>query len=260
MAKPKRNQLNQKQHISPRVNGYIRRKWNERKARVLAETPADKAVRYTANATVWMAIFTAVLVATSIFTVLILKNQLLEMHSGGVDTHNLADAASQSLSLSERNFVVEQRPYMFIDAYLSEKPAKPSFVRGKKVSWHVQYLNYGRTPAIGFVDYADVYFGRAALSKAYSFMRHTPTTGIPFVTGTVVPPTTKEAVGYTTVSSDGIPSDDDLAVMTSQDASVVLIGRMYYSDVHGNPYYTDFCKTDYQTGAIFDCPEYNEIH
>jgi hypothetical protein len=66
---------------------------DERAATNKNETPADKAVRRTAVATIWMAIFTCVLAVTSGLTIWILKNQLKEMHEGGTDTHTLAQAA-----------------------------------------------------------------------------------------------------------------------------------------------------------------------
>jgi hypothetical protein len=50
------------------------------------ESAADKAARKTANATVWLAIFTVVLAVVSSWT-------LFEIHAGGTDTHNLAVAA-----------------------------------------------------------------------------------------------------------------------------------------------------------------------
>jgi hypothetical protein len=59
------------------------------------ETPADPAARLTAQATVWLAAFTICLVLTSIGTLVILRNQLREMHEGGIDTHNLATAAGE---------------------------------------------------------------------------------------------------------------------------------------------------------------------
>jgi hypothetical protein len=75
-----------------RLVSYIKSKTQERKAKKQNETSADRAARRTAVATIWMAIFTLVLAATSGFTIWILKNQLREMHEGGIDTHALAEA------------------------------------------------------------------------------------------------------------------------------------------------------------------------
>src|SRR5260370_622371 len=68
---------------------------DERAPKKQKEPPMDRAARITAKATVWIAFFTFVSVAVSVFTFLILKSQLREMHDGGIDTHNLAVAAGK---------------------------------------------------------------------------------------------------------------------------------------------------------------------
>jgi hypothetical protein len=67
------------------------------------ETPTDRAARITASATKWMAVFTLFLVIFSGLTLIILRNQLKEMHEGGIDTHNLADAAIKTEKSAERS-------------------------------------------------------------------------------------------------------------------------------------------------------------
>jgi hypothetical protein len=59
------------------------------------ETSADKAARRTATATIWMAVFTCLLLVVTGGTLLILRSQLNEMHAGGIDTHDLAVAAGR---------------------------------------------------------------------------------------------------------------------------------------------------------------------
>jgi hypothetical protein len=54
----------------------------ERAAKKKQETATDKAARITATATKWMAVFTFVLAFVGVGTLLVLKNQLKEMHSG----------------------------------------------------------------------------------------------------------------------------------------------------------------------------------
>jgi hypothetical protein len=76
-----------------RFIAYGKGKFHQHRANKQNESPDDRAGRRTANATVWMAIFTVVLAAVSTLTLLVLKRQLKEMHDGGVDTHNLAVAA-----------------------------------------------------------------------------------------------------------------------------------------------------------------------
>ena len=76
-----------------RFVGYVKRKRHERATKKKNETPTD--ARRTAVATIWMAIFTFVLAATSGLTIWVLKNQLREMHEGRIDTHALAVAAGK---------------------------------------------------------------------------------------------------------------------------------------------------------------------
>ena len=230
------------------------------------EQPVDRAARLTANATVWMAIFTLFLALTSVGTLFILWNQLGEMHSGGGDTHTLAEATHDMALQGKQNFIDEQRPYMFIDPYLTDKAGKailkgrPVFYVGQKVHWKVGYLNYGKTPAIGFLNYGEVDFGPNAMGKALSFMAHTRLPPAkPDQPGTITPPTTTPA-GFTDMYSDDEVTDADLAFMNTHDQVTVVIGRLYYNDVHGNPFYTNYCKTTFLSGAIADCPEFNSIH
>src|SRR6266849_1157460 len=72
---------------------YAKSKMDERAAKKQKEPPTDRAARVAARATVWIAIFTLVSVAVSVFTFVILRRQLKEMHDGGVDTHTLAQQA-----------------------------------------------------------------------------------------------------------------------------------------------------------------------
>jgi len=86
--------------------GAVRRKFQERREKIKHESDAVRAARRATNATIWMAIFTVVLAVVSFSTLLVLKKQLGEMQSGGVDTKKLATAAdnqanwTQSLAIS----------------------------------------------------------------------------------------------------------------------------------------------------------------
>jgi hypothetical protein len=85
-----------------RLIGYVKRKYHQRRAKKKHESPADRAARRTASATIWMAVFTVVLATVSGLTLLILKRQLQEMHDGGVDTHKLASSASDQATWTQR--------------------------------------------------------------------------------------------------------------------------------------------------------------
>ena len=92
-----------------RLTRYAKHKMDERAAKKQKETPADRAARVTANATLWMAIFTFVSIAVSFGTFWILKSQLREMHDGGVDTHTLAETSK--LTIRPRIDIVSVGPY-----------------------------------------------------------------------------------------------------------------------------------------------------
>jgi hypothetical protein len=112
-----------------RLVGKIEGKLQQRKTKKAAETPVDRAVRVTATATVWMAAFTAVLVAVGILTLCVLRNQLKEMHEGGADTHDLAVAAKNQANLQHEQL----EGTMGAIVTLEEPRLTPDPVTGKEV-------------------------------------------------------------------------------------------------------------------------------
>jgi hypothetical protein len=91
-----------------RFIGYTKRRIDERAAKKQKETPMDRAAKITATATRWIAFFTFVSVAVSFGTFWILKSQLKEMHDGGTDTRNLAEASVQQVKLMRQQLVGTQ--------------------------------------------------------------------------------------------------------------------------------------------------------
>jgi hypothetical protein len=73
--------------------GYIKRKLQERRAKYETQTPEEKAAWRTANATVWIAIFTVALTIVGAIT-------LYEVVTGSSDTHDLAEAAKKQAGAS----------------------------------------------------------------------------------------------------------------------------------------------------------------
>lgn len=67
---------------------HLKRKFHERRAKYEDQTPEEKAAWRTANATVWIAVFTIVLAFVGGFT-------LYEVIAGGNDTKTLAEAAKK---------------------------------------------------------------------------------------------------------------------------------------------------------------------
>jgi hypothetical protein len=84
-----------RRHWGREILGYVNRKRYERAAKRENETPADKAARTTATATVWMALFTCLLF-------LVTAGTYIEIKNGGADTHDLAVAAGKQADLRKR--------------------------------------------------------------------------------------------------------------------------------------------------------------
>jgi hypothetical protein len=103
------------------VINYVKSKMSEYRTKHEKEAPQDRAARLTAAATVSMAIFTLVLTAVSVGTWLILKNQLDEMHSGGL---------------------LDQRAWLAVESISGEEKVGTFFVA------IVRNKNTGKTPAI----------------------------------------------------------------------------------------------------------------
>jgi hypothetical protein len=85
------------------LRDYLAGRAAAREAKRKGESPTDRAARISAKATAWMAVFTLFLALTSGGTIWILINQLREMHTGGVDTHSLANAATKTEAAAEKS-------------------------------------------------------------------------------------------------------------------------------------------------------------
>ena len=73
---------------------HMKRKMHKHTAKYKNENATEKAARVTASATKWMAFFTFLLFLVTGGTVIILKNQLHEMHEGGTQTDKIIAAAN----------------------------------------------------------------------------------------------------------------------------------------------------------------------
>jgi len=103
--------------------GYVKRKIHEHKVKYKDETPADRSARRTATATVWIAIFTLILVLVTVRTLL------------------------DSMS----SFDAQQRPYLVAAIGFQGPQYFPS--RNGKVRINVQFTNIGKTPATEVRNY-----------------------------------------------------------------------------------------------------------
>lgn len=86
--------------------GQINRAIEDFESNEKQKKPSKSPEEVTADATKWMTRFTFVLAAVGILTLIVLRNQLREMHEGGIDTHNLASAASDQAESDRMLFMV----------------------------------------------------------------------------------------------------------------------------------------------------------
>jgi hypothetical protein len=117
------------------------------------ETPQDRAARRTANATVWIAFFTAAVIVVGACQYYAIKGQLDEMRSGSVDTQNLVKATSD-LAAAAKNQVAamhgqldvmkfNQRPWVGVDVIQNDALVEG----GKPFRIVVAVKNFGHSPA-----------------------------------------------------------------------------------------------------------------
>src|SRR5579864_5363634 len=84
-----------------------------------------------------------------------MSSQLSEIHQSGVDTHNLAVAATtqaetakSALENAQQSFEIDERPYLVFAANEHPVFALHGLVANEKLSINENFRNIGRTPAI----------------------------------------------------------------------------------------------------------------
>lgn len=148
-----------------RFLGYLRRLFERlqrraqaRRARLLAESHADKAARLTARATVWLAIGTLLLALASIGTLLVMEKQLGEMRGTGRQTDQMiclygkqvAELQQQASDTREFAIASTDQAIAVTESQRAELELKawPATVASEKII-SVPFLvtNIGKTPA-----------------------------------------------------------------------------------------------------------------
>lgn len=268
--------------------GYVKRKFQERKAKYEQESTADRAARRTAAATWWIAAFTIILALVSAKT-------LIEIHGGGIDTHDLAVAAGKQAEAAGKQFEamktsgaetkaqidrliaqqkrnadamqgsisqaqraldasiaasqIDQRAWVGINTFGS-----PIISAGVQATAGFQIQNTGRTPA----KYVRVYSVLDPVAAGHNpDFDDLPTQES---RGTLLP---NEAVHVTLNGTRGIKTGlSQIGVnMVNSGAQVLFVhGIICYSDVFDVPHWITFCTRFIPgTGELMFCPANNEI-
>jgi hypothetical protein len=236
------------------------------------------------------ALFTAVAtIAYAAFALMqwsAMKSQLQEIQKGSTDTHALAvqaknqadrtkevadnalkqanatndlakqakrsaNTADSSLAAVRENFIVEQRPYIWF------QPNHPKLEIGKPILWDVDLKNYGRTPAIHVKICTNMLIGEDPVKDlteekiaSWCAEKNGPESSV------IAPPGFDM---FSTALGPIIVDSKMMSFLKDKDRTLVLIGRVTYSDRFGKPYVSTFCSARLAAGGIWGCDKFNEI-
>ena len=168
--------------------------------------------------------------------------QLYEIRSGGDETRKLAQAARDSADIARQ----DQRPYVWLTNDLGRPgcirpPAAPSSPECYVV-WDFRFTNYGRAPAnnVRFVGNLNVGDGAGGKPKIFE----------PLKVAAPLPPGKNDFA--TALWQTKITEQEFERLMKSED-TIVLFGRILYTDTYGQDYETGFCLQHLVSGAIAYC-------
>jgi hypothetical protein len=182
-----------------------------------------------------------------------------------------AKAAKESLTLAQNAFIMEDRPYVLIGKVHPEEDSKgnQTLTTASPIMWRVEFINYGKSPAVNSGGVGMAFFGPDAKKLAYAYMENMPMNSDKFGSmpnagpDSIVPPggipPPPEHPAYTTIVSDRLPTKDELIYVFSHEFSLYVAGRYFYTDLQGNRYSTDYCRFRLLSGATADCAKYNVI-
>jgi len=133
-----------------------------------------------------------------------------------------AKTASDTLKASNRNFYIEERPYVIGEAF-------DLTITAEKQSLHIVFRNAGRTPAIDF--------------------RIDPPGSSLLLDGKPLDKSTEEGIGGSNIASDATMSFDfpltiserGKTMFEKEDKELIFKGRVLYNDVFGCEHQTQFC-------------------
>ena len=179
-------------------------------------------------------------------------------------------AAIQSVNQSRLQFEKDQRPYVLVRSV-----SNFALAAGSPAGVDVVLSNYGKSPALRKVSYDIVLLGPSAEDDVEYFFDAEPKTSPPVLTGgeiTLVPNSPDcakwplpsagadfQCVGGHVQSRGEAPNKDQVEWLLSHDFAVVLVGRIFYEDMAGNKYSTEYCFRRLATGAFAACTKRNEV-
>jgi len=170
------------------------------------------------------------------------------------ESHALARAAEGTLAEMRANLVKDQQPYIWA------VPQHPIFEVGKRARWDITYSNYGRSPAHDVTMCSDIAEGIGAFHDMHPYtMQECKQLVRGEFSSMLIPPGHQETAVYTSTLGPIVLDQPLIAMITSHDGALAIIGSFFYKDEAGFTYESTFCSYLLASGAIASCSKYNYI-
>lgn len=151
---------------------------------------------------------------------------------------------------SREHFQQDQRPYV----WLTNNLGSPECVSGQKsaqdcqIIWSWHFTNYGKTPARDLRFTQMINFGENVLEKPRMFDK--------ISIGAPLPPNKDD---FSTALSEVKINRAEFARLLNTEQSILVSGRLNYTDGLGGQYETGFCLYRLRSGAIAYCRDGNYV-
>lgn len=124
----------------------------------------------------------------------------------------------------------EQRP--FLTHSIQDEVVEPN----KKISFNITTANYGKSPAMGIMKAAHVFYGKNALLDAGKCFESYGDKPINLFGDSIIPPTSGNSFSYITAESEMVFSIKEYDEFKNGAYPIIVAVKEFYSDVSGNGY------------------------
>lgn len=180
-----------------------------------------------------------------------MQRTLTEARSQTCAARQAVKIAQQSLQQAQKNFLLDQRPYIWLTNDLGHPHYIQVFLKGiltdSRVAWDFHYTNFGKTPAHDVRVFATV-LAEDNADKLPRPWKAVEGPGTPILQG-------KEE--FETALSKARVSQEEFKLLEHQQNAILLYGRIEYKDAVGKKYESGFCFHTLATSAIMFCKEKN---
>lgn len=167
------------------------------------------------------------------------------------------------VNVTKDQFTKDQRPYIWYTHIDIDPPAI-----GKKITAMVTFRNVGKSPALKlWIPEVDILYGANAetLADKYFeiFQRYKVVRSHPEYSSVLLFP--ESPADQNTYLRHPAASADDLTAEEAQwisnhANSLYIVGKVFYEDMAGNTYHSDFCVMTGKGGEFANCRNHNDIN